>query len=204
MSESEPSTVTQLLARVRAGDGQAFDELYEVVYDEMRRLAHAQRRRWDGENSLTTTSLVHEVYLKLGDQASPSWKDRAHFMAVASRAMRHLLIDHARHRDARKRGGGQRRVSFDQLESALADSHAASTARDQILLALDDALNQLTRENGRLGVIVECRFFGRMTIDDTAEALGISPATVKRGWAAALAWLYRNLRHSLNEADEHV
>lgn len=194
---SAAGTVTRLLAQVRAGDRDAFDEVFPLVYGEMRGLARAQRRSWEGDETLDTTALVHEAYLKLVDQSSPDWKDRAHFLAVAARAMRHILIDYARRRQAVRRGGGRRRLSLHELESALSDPKNPADARDEALLALEDSLEHLESENDRQSRIVECRFFGGMTIPETAEALGVSHATVERGWAAARAWLYRDLERTL-------
>lgn len=197
MTESRAGTVTRLLVQVREGDREAFDEILPLVYDEMRDLARAQRRSWKGDETLDTTALVHEAYLKLVDQSSPDWKDRAHFLAVASRAMRHILIGYARRRQAAKRGGGRNRLSLHDLEAALADPKDPADARDEALLALEDSLEHLEAEDERQSRIVECRFFGGMTIPETAEALGISHATVERGWAAARAWLYRDLERTL-------
>ena len=196
MSRPADHDTTQLIARVRAGDYEAVDQLFSLVYTELRELARARRRRWDGEHTLNTTALVHEAYLRLVDQESPQWRDRAHFMALAGRAMRHILIDYARRRQARKRGGGGQRLSLHEIEEGLAGADPGEVT-DEALLALDVSLERLAKESQRQSRIVECRFFGGMTIEETAEALGISPATVKRGWSAAQAWLYRDLREAL-------
>lgn len=172
------------------------DRLFQTIYDELRVLAHAQRRRWEGDHTLNTTALVHEAYLRLGDRSEPGWVGRSHFLSQAARAMRHILIDYARRRQAAKRGGDRRRLSLDEIEEGLSSGDAGQ-ATDEALLALDDALDRLTRQSSRQGRIVECRFFGGLTIPETAEALEVSPATVKRGWAAAQAWLYRDLAGSL-------
>jgi RNA polymerase sigma factor (TIGR02999 family) len=197
MHESRENTVVPLLARARAGERGAVDGLFPLVYDELRRLARAHRRRWQGDETLDTTALVHEAYLRLVDQSSPDWKDRAHFLAVASRAMRHILIDYARARRARKRGGSRERLSVEQMEAALERGSDVSDASAEALVALEEALQRLERQNPRQARIVECRFFGGMTVPETAEALGTSPSTVTRGWAAAQAWLYRDLRETL-------
>jgi RNA polymerase sigma factor (TIGR02999 family) len=197
MHESRENTVAPLLARARAGERGAVDGLFPLVYDELRRLARAHRRRWQGDETLDTTALVHEAYLRLVDQSSPDWKDRAHFLAVASRAMRHILIDYARARRARKRGGSRERLSLEQMEAALERGSDVSDASAEALVALDEALQRLERQNPRHARIVECRFFGGMTVPETAEALATSPSTVTRGWAAAQAWLYRDLRRTL-------
>jgi len=197
MSDSHQNTVTGLLARARAGDRDAFDEIFPLVYDELRSVAGAQRRRWSDDETLNTTALVHEAYLRLVDQSSPQWKDRAHFLAVAGRAMRHILVDYARHRRAQKRGGSRQRLSLHEIEAVLDHGQDPADARDEALLALEESLGRLERHNRRQVRIIECRFFGGMTIPDTAEALGVSPSTVARGWAAAQAWLYRDLRRAL-------
>lgn len=199
MNESRQSTVSRLLVRARQGDHEAFDDLLPLVYDELRRLAELQRRRWEGNETLNATALVHEAYLRLVDQSAPEYKNRAHFLAVASRAMRHILIDYARRRAAQKRGGRLRRLSLEEIEFALKRDEDPADARDEALLALEKSLERLEQEDPRQSRIVECRFFGGMTIPDTAQALGISPATVKRGWAAARVWLYRDLRRALGE-----
>lgn len=196
MHRDDPDT-TELLTRARSNDAEALDRLFALVYEELRGLARAQRRRWEGDHTLNTTVLVHEAYLRLVDQTSPDWRDRAHFMAVAARAMRHILIDYARRRQALKRGGGAQRLTLQEIEAGL-ESGDPGEAADEALLALQDALERLAEESERQCRIIECRFFGGMTIEETAEALGVSPATVKRGWAAAQAWLYRDLRHALD------
>jgi RNA polymerase sigma factor (TIGR02999 family) len=190
-------TVTGLLAQASRGDRAAFDRLFPLVYEELRELAGAHRRRWEGDATLNTTALVHEAYLRLVDRSSAGWKDRAHFLAVASRAMRHILIDRARARQAQKRGGDRGRLSLEEIEHALDHDSDPSDARDEALLALADALARLERENPREAQIVECRFFGAMTIRETAEALEVSTSTVNRGWAAAQVRLYRELRETL-------
>lgn len=201
MTESRAGTVTRLLARVRRGDSEALDEILPVVYAEMRGLAKAQRRSWEGDETLDTTALVHEAYLRLVDQSSPDWKDRAHFLSVASRAMRHILVDYARRRQAAKRGGGRKRLSLDEIDEAIAGRGGAAEAVDEALLALDRALERLASQNERQSRIVECRFFAGMTIQETAEALGISHSTVERDWSAAQAYLYRDLERELGRAE---
>ncbi len=192
MNDSLPSTVTQLLAEVRAGSSSAFDELFPLVYEELRQLAHAQRRQWHGEETLNTTALIHEAYLKLAAPAEPDWKSRAHLMSVAAKAMRQILIDYARVQRAKKRGGDRVRVTLDELKLE-SPSPEFSKQRAEELIQLDESLKRLERRDGRQSRIVECRFFGAMTIRDTAEAVGVSAATVERDWAMAKAWLFRDM-----------
>ncbi len=192
MSGSHLVTVSRLLEQLRAGDQQAFDQLFPLVYDELHRAAEQQRRRWHGDDTLNTTALVHEAYLRLAGQSEPAWRNEPHFLAVASRAMRQVLIDYAKAKQRAKRGGAQRRIPLNEIEAVLKTEDAADAGADA-LVALDAALRRLEREDPRQCRIVECRFFGGMAIADTAKALGISPATVKRGWAMAQAWLYREL-----------
>jgi RNA polymerase sigma factor (TIGR02999 family) len=193
MNASQETTATQLLVRVRAGDRAAFDELVSIVYQELRNLARIQRRRWRGDDTLDTTALVHEAYLKLAAQGEPGWESRAHFGRVAARAMRQILINYSLARRTAKRGGERVRVSFGKLRMA-GSSGEVSAEHADTLIALDEALRKLSEIDERQSQIVECRFFGGMSIPDTAEALGASPATVKRGWAMAKAWLYREMQ----------
>jgi len=191
-------TVTRLLAELQSGERAVLDDLFPLVYDELHRAAERQRRRWEGDETLNTTALVHEAYLKLVDQTAPAWQSRAHFLAVASTAMRQILINYAKRRSAAKRGGGARPVPLHEIEEALKGDGDPAEARDEALAALDDSLRRLESLDERQSRIVECRFFGGMTIRDTAEALGLSPATVKRSWATAQSWLYRDLKQALD------
>ena len=200
MSESQQNSVTHLLDALRAGDRTAFDKLFPLVYAELHDVAGAQRRRWDGDETLDTTALVHEAYLRLVDQTTPRWTNRPHFMAVAATAMRQILLDYAKRKHAAKREGTQRHVPLHELEEALGDNADSSAVLPDALIALDAALLKLEKHNARQRRIVECRFFGGMTIEDTAEALDLSPATVKRDWANAQGWLYRELQDALPEA----
>ncbi len=196
MDEISPATVSMLLAQLRDGDRSAFDKLFPLVYDELHGLARAQRRAWRGNETLDTTALLHEAYLKLVAQSNPDWEDRAHFLSVAARAMRQILIDYARRQRREKRGGDRTRVSLNDFRLELGASEF-SDERAELLVALDDSLKRLEEQNERHSLIVECRFFGGMTIRDTARALGVSPATVKRGWAMAQAWLYQDIREGI-------
>jgi RNA polymerase sigma factor (TIGR02999 family) len=174
-------SVTQLLEAHRRGDGSALNRAFASVYEDLRHAASVQLRRAPGA-TLNTTSLVNEAYLRLADRASMQPADRAHFLAIAARAMRHIIVDYARKRSSAKRGGAAIRVDLDQVEIAVEDQ-----ARD--LLVLDDALRSLARLDGRLVQVVECRFFTGMTEEETAAALDTSLSTVQRDWKRARAWL---------------
>jgi RNA polymerase sigma factor (TIGR02999 family) len=193
MSESRQQAVGRLLGELEDGHRESFDELFRLVYDEVHALAHAQRQRWHGDYTLNTTALVHEAYLKLVDQSRASWQTEAHFLATAAKAIRHILINYAESRTAQKRGGRWTRVNLSDLDVAGPASPMEAPDRWLILLSLDAALDELARIDTRRARIVECRFFGGMTIGQTAAALGISAASVSRGWAVAQAWLYRAL-----------
>jgi RNA polymerase sigma factor (TIGR02999 family) len=164
----------------------ALDRLLPIVYDELKAIAHRQRRRERADLTLNTTDLVHEAYVKLVGLDRMTWHNRAHVLAVAAQAMRRVLVDYAESRRAQKRGGGAQRVSLD--EQMLQTEHPL----DQ-LLAVDAQLQRLQALNPRLSRIVECRFFAGMSIEETAHALDTSPATVKRDWSLARAWLNREL-----------
>lgn len=194
----DPSTVTRLLRRCREGNESALGEIFRLVYEELRGLAARERGRFRGSATLDTTALVHEAYLRLADQRSSHWKDRAHFRAVAAKAMRSILIDAARRRQAQKRGGGRRRVSLEEVGEALRSAPAFSVDDALALVTLDESLQRLARRNEEACRVVECRFFGGMTVKETAEALSVSPATVKRRWSLARTWLYRDLRDRLD------
>lgn len=192
-SISRQHAVTRLLEEVGAGDREAFDALVPLVYDELRVLARRQRRRWRGDETLGTTALIHEAYLRLVDQSAARCMSHPHFLGVASRAMRQVLLDYAKRRHAAKRDGGRQRVSLDEVEGVLLSRGELGDAHSEALLAVEEAFCRLERHDPSHARVVECRFYGGLTIEDTAEALGISPATVKRRWALAQAWLYRDL-----------
>lgn len=191
------ATVTVLLDEVRRGDPTAPGRLFALVYQKLRAMARIQRRRQPSVETLNTTALVHEAYLKLFGSGSRDFKDRAHFMAVAATAMRQILIGHARRRSAQKRGGGEAPASFDEVERALQGEVAFAPPAADALLALDRALERLEQRSARQSRIVECRFFGGMSIEETAAALDVSPATVKRDWSMAQAWLHRDIESEL-------
>jgi RNA polymerase sigma factor (TIGR02999 family) len=194
---ADHDTVSRLLLNLRAGDQDALNQLLPLVYHQLHTLAQQQRRRWTGDETLDTTALVHEAYLRLAGDSSPAWENRAHFLAVASRAMRHILVDYAKQRRRAKRGGDRGRVSLEEIEAALETGSDPGDAGSEALIALDETLQKLERRDARQSRIVECRFFAGMSIHETAEALGISPATVKRGWTMAQAWLHRELAREL-------
>jgi RNA polymerase sigma factor (TIGR02999 family) len=200
MPDSISPSIGHLLQELRAGNRTAFGELLPLVYDELHRLAERQRHRWIGDDTLDTTALVHEAYLKLADQSAPEWQNRAHFLGVASTAMRQILIDYAKRKCAAKRGGRRPHVPLHEVEAALLQVEPSAEVRDEVLVALDESLHRLERYSRRQMRIVECRFFAGMSVEDTAEALGVSSATVKRGWGMARAWLYRDLKERLEEA----
>jgi len=181
--------VTALLLDWSKGDEAALAKLLPVVYRELRRLAQRHLEQERRGHTMQATALLHEVYLRLVDQRVAAWENRAHFYGVCARLMRQILVDHARRRRAGKRGGGQGELSLDEPLDL-----GSSRARE--LLALDEALTALAAMDERASRIVELRFFGGLEIDETAEVLGISPATVKREWAVARAWLHRKLHRT--------
>ena len=204
MSPPTRSDVTTLLDRLREGDDQAGEILFDRVYTELRERARGQRKRWRGDPSLQTTALAHEAYLKLVGPAERSWENRSHFFAVAARAMRHVLINRARRKTAQKRGGDRPTLSLDTLREKLgrdvgaggpsADAEISAEERTETLVLLGDALDRLEEEHPRAARTVECRVFSGMTIEETAEALGVSSSTVSRDWTKAKAWLNRELK----------
>ena len=189
-------TVTQLLGDLRDGNDDAVNNLFPLVYDELRTLAQNQRKFWQGDKTLNTTALVHEAYLKLVDQNGSAWQSRAHFYSIASKAMRHILINYAKFRKRKKRGGDKQKVSLDEHRVTVDAMFDLSDDKTDMLLSLENALEKLSKFSERQSKIVECRFFGGMSIADTAEALNISPATVKRGWAMAQTWLYNEMQQN--------
>jgi RNA polymerase sigma factor (TIGR02999 family) len=181
-------TITDLLAAHRDGDAEALSRLVPIVYEDLRKIARRQLRGARPGQTLDTTALVHEAYLRLVDQTRTPWNDRAHFFAVAARAMRHILVDYARNRSAAKRGGGIPPLPLDEGREG-----AASAVDAETLLAIDRALETLSKLDPRLPQVVECRFFAGLTEDETAEALGVSLRTVQRDWMRARAWLREEL-----------
>jgi RNA polymerase sigma factor (TIGR02999 family) len=191
------SDVTLLLKRLSNGDQDALAQLIPLIYDELHRLAafHLQRER--PEHTLQTTALVHEAYVRLVDQKEAQWKNRGHFLAVAAQAMRRVLVDYARKHRAIKRGSSLPKVSLD-------NAIALSNEDVHHVLLLDELLSRLTSVDPEEGRIVELRFFGGLTVEETAEVMGISPATVKREWSVAKAWLLREINKRPTEVSPNT
>lgn len=185
--QTSRTEVTRLLLELKGGNEAALQELTPLIYQELRRIASGYLRGESNKHTIQTTDLVHEAYLRLIDEAHFSWENRAHFFAVAARAMRQFLIYYAKKRKAGKRSGGKVHVSLDE-GAVLAEQKSAE------MLALDEALSRLEVLDQRLNRIVELRYFTGLTIEETAKALSISPATVKREWVTAKAWLYREMQ----------
>ena len=183
---SPPGEITQLLHAHARGEPDALDRLLPQVYSELRRIAAARLRHEQDGHTLHATEVVHEAFMKLVPLDRVDWQDRAHFFAIASRAMRNVLIDHAVRRKTLKRGGGELNVTLEEV------AEGRERPLDE-LIALSRALDELERIDERQARVVECRFFGGLSLDETAEALGISPATVSRDWTFARAWLNRAL-----------
>jgi RNA polymerase sigma factor (TIGR02999 family) len=186
MTPSSKKEVTQLLRAWNQGDRRALDQLYELVYAELRRLAHHYMSRENPGHTMQTTALVHEAYLRLANTKDLDWKDRAHFFAVSANVMRRILIDGARARRADRRGG-------DEFPVALDEAPEVAQKSDPELIALDDALIELANVNERQSQVVELRYFGGLSVEETAEALKVSPDTVMRDWRFAKAWLKREM-----------
>jgi RNA polymerase sigma factor (TIGR02999 family) len=185
------TTIQRLLGELDRGNRAALDALFPLVYQELGELAHRLRGRWQGDFTLNTTALIHEVYLKLVDRRLHA-ESRAHFLALAAKAMRHILINYARDRRAHKRGGASDVLSLDETKLVPGQAGLSPAQADE-LVALDEALRALEQIDRRQSQVVECRFFGGMTVDETAAAVGISPRTVKRDWTMAQAWLARRM-----------
>ncbi len=202
MTHASQASITRLLEELRNEQGDrraALDALFPLVYNELRALAHWQRHGWHGDYTVNTTALVHEAYLKLVDQSHADWTSRAHFCAVAASAMRHLLIDYARRRRAEKRGGNVQKLSFDEVQTLLENESIGSDALADVLEILHEALERLACLDERQSRVVECRFFGGMTIAETAAALGIATATANRDWRMARAWLAREIQQVMQD-----
>src|SRR5262245_12268162 len=184
---TSPKSITQLLIDWRDGDESARDKLFPLVYAEMRRLAHAYMRKERAAHSLQTGALINEAYIRLVDHKGMRWQNRAHFYAVAAQAMRRILVDVARRRNADIHGGGLDRVDLDEAT-------LVSDQRPREIIALHDALIALAALDARQASVVEMRYFGGLSAEETADALGVSATTVNREWRAAKLWLYRELK----------
>jgi RNA polymerase sigma factor (TIGR02999 family) len=182
-----PSEVTQLLVDWQNGSAEALDRLMPLVYSELRAIANRYLSRERNDHTLQSTSLVHEAYFRLIDQRQVQWQNRAHFLGIAAKMMRRILVDHARHEHRLKRGGPLPSLS---LDAAVA---VATPAREIDLLALDEALDRLAAIDAQQSRLVELRFFSGLTIEEAAVALGVSAGTVKREWSTAKAWLFREM-----------
>ena len=187
MTSVTSDDLTGLLIEWRQGDKSALDRLTPLVYDGIRRMAHREMQRERAGHTLQTTALVNEAYLRLAGSTNISWQNRAHFYAVTAQVMRHILIDHARRRHYVKHGGEAQQVAFNEAE-------AMSQERASELVALDDALDELAKLDPRKGRVVELRYFGGFSLEETAEVLEVSVMTVRRDWRAAKAWLFRRMR----------
>jgi RNA polymerase sigma factor (TIGR02999 family) len=191
---ASPHQISHLLARYSKGDQAALDQLIPLVYERLRQMAKRHMRAQPRGHTLQTTALIHEAYLKLVGQKEKSWQNRAHFFGVAAQAMRHILVDYARAHHAAKRGRDAQEVSFDEAAVVTAERAAE-------VVALDDALNDLANLAPRQSQVVELRYFGGLSVKETAEILNVSPETVKRDWRMAKVWLLRELqRNKLDEA----
>lgn len=186
MDSRPPEDVTQLLIAWSDGDQVARDQLMSVVYEELHRLARRYMRRESPGHTLQTSALVNEAFLRLVDQRNVHWQNRAHFFAIAAQMMRRILVDHARGRGYAKRGGGARPISLDE-------GLIVSDQRNAEVVAIHEALEELAKFDARKSEVVELRFFGGLTIDETAEVLGVSSATVRSDWTTAKAWLRREI-----------
>lgn len=189
-----PDDITRLLLAHREGDAEALRSLMPLIYTDLRRLARRQLYDRRSGNTLDTTSLVHEAYLKLVDQSRASWQDRGHFFAVAALAMRQIIVDYARRAQAKKRGGKEPLRSLEGVQIAV-------EAQADTLVELDEALRRLASLGERLTRVVECRFFAGLTEEETAQALGVSVRTVARDWKRARAWLRHEMRSPSGRED---
>jgi RNA polymerase sigma factor (TIGR02999 family) len=194
---SDAHELTELLQAHARGDEAALDRLFPRVYDELRQMARGRMRRERPDHTLGATELVHEAFFRLVRLDRIDWRSRAHFLAIASHAMRNVLLDHAEHRGAQKRGAGARPVTLDHVE-------IPNDMPDDDVLALCEALQRLEKLEPRQARVVECRFFGGLNLDETAEALGISHATVSRDWAIARAWLHAELADPPTQSADHT
>jgi RNA polymerase sigma factor (TIGR02999 family) len=198
MKVTKRQIITKLLENTGDGKQVAINELFELFYDELQKIAHARCREWHGHITINTAALLHETCLRLlNSDKDGDWKSKTHFLAVASKAMRHILINYKRDRCRIKRGGGKERVSLEKADLTNDGEFEVTDEKTDTLILLDDALQKLDLANPRLSQIVECRIFKGMTIRETATALDIPPITVNRGWNTARLWLNREMKQKL-------
>ena len=197
MNASDPAAITSLLKAWSGGDPAALDRLAPIVYHELRRISHHYMRNERVGHTLQTTALVNEVYLRLVDLAGVDWNDRAHFFAVSAQMMRRILVDAARARCSPRRGGGTLKVNIEDPAVMAAES-------DRVTVALSDALDELGKLDPRKMRVIEMRYYGGLTVEETAEVLGVSPQTVLRDWKLAKAWLLRALGRSCEDRDARL
>ncbi|MCI0486875.1 MAG: sigma-70 family RNA polymerase sigma factor [Blastocatellia bacterium] len=195
MTTPHQKEVSQLLRDWRGGNKAALDSLMPIVYDELRRLASGFLRRERSDHTLQTTALVHEAYIHLVDQDQTDWQNRTHFFGAAAQLMRRILVDHARAHRAAKRGGGALKVTLNEVA-------VDPTGQDIDVIALDEALNELAALDSQQSRLVELRYFSGLSIEETAEVMGISPATVKRQWNSARAWLHRRMTVGTGQSEK--
>lgn len=194
---SDPQSVTELLQAHASGDEAALERLFPKVYDELRQMARGRMRHERADHTLGATELVHEAFFRLVKLDRIDWRSRAHFLAIASQAMRNVLLDHAEYRGAQKRGGGARPVTIDRVD-------VPNDLPDDEVIALCEALERLEKLDPRQARVVECRFFGGLNLDETAAALGVSAATVSRDWTIARAWLHAELADAATQSMEQA
>jgi RNA polymerase sigma factor (TIGR02999 family) len=190
--QQRPENITELLASYGRGDKESLDQLMPIVYEELRRQAARYLRREQAGHTLQTTALIHEAYVRLVDQRNMQWQNRAHFFGIAAQMMRRILVDHARSKKRAKRGGSEVRVSLDKATVAV-------KGQDLDVVALDEALQRLAEIDEQQSRVVELRFFSGLSVEETAEVMGISKSTVKRDWSMAKAWLHRELSDDISK-----
>ena len=191
LAKRNPGALTQLLIAWSQGDAAALEQLAPLVYAELRKLAHRYMKRERAGHTLQTTAVVHEAFLRLLDNPQEKWQNRAHFYAIAAKMMRRILVDYARANSRAKRGGETARVSIEDIDAPVAD-----VALNPDVIALDEALEKLTEIDPRRARVVELRFFGGLSVEETAHVLQVAPDTVVRDWRVAKAWLFRYLNHA--------
>lgn len=194
MSRQGTEDITHLLIELSKGDRATVDRLLPLIYDELRRLAMSYLRRERPDHTLQATALVHEAYLRLIDQTRVNWQNRAHFMGIAAQLMRRLLVDYARKHNAEKRGADFQRLTLDESIDQAVERSEQIVARSEQIVALDRALEALAAIDEPKARIVELRYFGGLTVEETAEVMGVTPITIKRHWRMAKAWLYGQMK----------